>query len=404
MLDPSQSVYTHGDLWFKQGESILDQALCDIIQAIHDAPLQAALVDSGGGSQALAWLMSVPGATRTVLEVSLPYSYAAFEKYLGFQPEQYASQQTAEALAQVAYRRARLLAPEGTPSIGVSCTATLVTDRPKRGEHRCHIALRDEAGITTASLVLTKGARERPEEEAVVSRLLVDVLARSAGVAQSLDLHLLPGEVVDRQRKDFPDRVLHVLRGAIPAVRIDINRQVSVDLPQGVTILPGAFNPLHGGHLQLAHVASQLTNRPVYYELSVHNVDKPPLLEADVRQRIDQFYGRGALLVTTAPLFEKKSALFPGSVFVVGFDTATRLISPAYYGESQSAMLESLAAIRQGGGRFLVAGRMHSGRFRTLDEVGIPDGFRDMFEPIPPDLFRADISSTELRQQAADAV
>jgi len=53
----------------------MDQQIREIIQHIHDSPLQAVLVVSGGGSQALAWLMSVPGATRTVLEVTLPYSH-----------------------------------------------------------------------------------------------------------------------------------------------------------------------------------------------------------------------------------------------------------------------------------------------------------------------------------------
>src|SRR6185295_17706306 len=26
------------------------------------------------------------------------------------------------------------------PAIGVACTASLVSDRPKKGEHRCHVA------------------------------------------------------------------------------------------------------------------------------------------------------------------------------------------------------------------------------------------------------------------------
>jgi hypothetical protein len=86
-----------------------------------------------GGSQALAWLLAVPGATRTVLEVTLPYSYAAFDRFIGFQPAQYVSPETAIVLATTAYRRARLLAAEGTPAIGLACTAALITDRPRVG-------------------------------------------------------------------------------------------------------------------------------------------------------------------------------------------------------------------------------------------------------------------------------
>lgn len=381
----------------------MDDQLRAIIQRIHDSSTQAAIVVSGGGSRALAWLLAVPGASRTVLEVTLPYSYAAFEQYIGFTPVQNVSRQTVLMLAKVAYGRARLLAAEGTPSIGLACTATLITDRPKRGAHRAHVAIRDVDGLITYSLDLVKGMRDRVGEEDVVSRLLMLALARACGIDDDIPLGLLPQEQVEIQRDEEPDLLRLVLQGEMPAILVDASRQVSTSLPQGAIILSGAFHPLHGGHLQLAHVAGQMINRPVFFELSVRNVDKPPLLEADVRQRLTQFFGRGAVVVTTEPLFEQKAALLPGSVFVVGYDTATRLVDPSYYGNERQAMLASLRRIREDGCHFLVAGRQHDGIFRTLDDVPVPSGFDDLFTPIPPQLFRADISSTELRERYADA-
>ncbi len=377
----------------------MDQQLQTAIRLIHASPIQAALVASGGGSQAFAWLMSVPGATRTVLEVTLPYSYASFDRFVGFHPEHYVTPEIAVAMSRVAYRRARILAPEGTPSIGVACTATLVTDRPKRGEHRCHVAVMDEAGITAYTLTLTKGKRDRAEEDDVVSRLIIAALADVCGVESAIELGLLPGEQVERTRTESPDPVLALLRGQTPAITIAISGQVSTARLRGAVLLPGAFNPLHGGHLQLAHVAGQMTGRPVHFELSIRNVDKPPLVEAEVRQRLEQFWGRGTIAVTAAPLFEEKAALFLDSIFVVGYDTATRLVNPRYYGDSTAAMLRSLASIREHGGRFLVAGRLYGDRFRTLVDVPVPEGFADLFAAIPSDLFRADISSTELREK-----
>lgn len=383
---------------------MVDPLLNTVIRDIHDSPIQAALVASGAGSQALAWLMSIPGATRTILEVTLPYSYASFERFVGFRPEHFVSSETAVLMAKVAYRRARLLAPDGTPSVGLACTATLVTDRPKRGEHRCHIALRDERGITTYSLVLNKGMRDRSGEEEVVSRLLVKALAAACGCSREIPLGLLPGEHVETVRIDAPDLVLQVLRGELNAIIIDISGQLSTGLPENGVILPGAFNPFHGGHAQLAYVAGQITGRPVYFELSVHNVDKPPLLEADVRQRLEQFYGHGSIIVTTAPLFEQKAALFPNSIFVVGYDTARRLVSPEYYKGSDRAMRHSLDVIRAHDCRFLVAGRLQDGQFHTLADIQIPHGYENLFEPIPPDVFRTDISSTDLRAQSMNGL
>ena len=232
---------------------------------------------------------------------------------------------------------------------------------------------------------------------------MLAALARACGLAQEISFGLLPDEPVYVAWQEEADLLLQVLRGQLPAITVDINRQASAELPRGVAVLSGAFNPLHGGHLQLAHVAGQILDRPVYFELSVRNVDKPPLLEADVRQRLGQFFGRGAVIVTREPLFEKKAGLLPDSVFVVGYDTATRLVHPRYYGDDYQAMLSSLRAIRDAGCRFLVAGRLIEGRFRTLDDVPVPPEFADLFSPISPDLFRADLSSTELRERYADA-
>ena len=57
----------------------------------------------------------------------------------------------------------------------------------------------------------------------------------------------------------------------------------------------------------------------------------------------------------------------------------------------------AFAKIREEGCRFLVAGRVDDGGFRTLADVAIPREFTDLFEAIPESRFRADVSSTELR-------
>ena len=72
------------------------------IARIHASPLRAMLVVTGGGSQAIADLLAVPGASRTVLEVVIPYSAAALSAWLGFQPPQAVSADTATALARAA--------------------------------------------------------------------------------------------------------------------------------------------------------------------------------------------------------------------------------------------------------------------------------------------------------------
>src|SRR5580700_4092202 len=93
------------------------------------------------------------------------------------------------------------------------------------------------------------------------------------------------------------------------------------DPREPTAILPGAFNPVHAGHWGLAEAAAQMLGMSAAFELSIANVDKPPLLGAEIRRRQAQFAGRADLWLTNTPRFLEKSELFPGAVFVVGADT-----------------------------------------------------------------------------------
>jgi len=166
---------------------------------------------------------------------------------------------------------------------------------------------------------------------------------------------------------------------------------------EGVALLPGSFNPLHHGHEELARVASTVSGREVLFELSVVNVDKPPLTRLETEGRVAQFAGRWRVLLTRAPRFLEKARLFPGSVFVIGADTMIRLVQARYYEDSEAAMQAALGQMRDLGTRFLVAGRAAEGSFHTLGDARVPAPHAAMFQSIPEALFRADVSSTELR-------
>uniref|UniRef100_A0A2P2KZX9 Uncharacterized protein n=1 Tax=Rhizophora mucronata TaxID=61149 RepID=A0A2P2KZX9_RHIMU len=113
-----------------------DARLRSLVEALHSSSTQAVFYIAGGASQALGWLMSVPGATNTVLEVVLPYSRMSMIQLLGKIPANYCSQQTAEEMALLAFNRALKLSRPGAPVLGVGFTGSLASSRPKLGDHR----------------------------------------------------------------------------------------------------------------------------------------------------------------------------------------------------------------------------------------------------------------------------
>src|SRR5215469_8749356 len=86
-------------------------------------------------------------------------------------------------MAQSASARAARLVPAGADLVGLGATAALVSDRPRKGEHRFHIAFANAAGIAHCTCVMAKGRRDRAKEEDLVSRAIVLWLTRACGVA-----------------------------------------------------------------------------------------------------------------------------------------------------------------------------------------------------------------------------
>ena len=155
-----------------------------LIDQIHDSSLSIVIAATGGGVASISDLLLVPGASRTVIEALVPYSFAALSHLIGYPPDQAVSEEVAKQMAVACLRRAEELGEEDTPLAGVACTAALVTDRQRRGDNRAHIAVATSEGLALTNIALEKDLNDRATEDRIVSDAVLRMIGNTAKVAQ----------------------------------------------------------------------------------------------------------------------------------------------------------------------------------------------------------------------------
>ncbi len=364
----------------------------DLIERIHASGHGCVVSLTGGGSRAISDLLSVPGASATMLEAIVPYAAEALADWLGGKFDQASSEPTARAMAMASFERARKLSvADPTTLLGIGATSSLATTRPKRGLHRVHIAWQSAVSTVSYSCELVKEKRTRAEEETVVAELVIHAFAEGCGVASGPPREPSDEEPVTRREKRAPKEWTELLLGQRQSVAY------RVDGPPQV-IFSGAFNPFHAGHHRMAEIVTARCGAPVTMELSIANVDKPTLDFLEIDERLAGL-GDRPVLVTRAATFVEKAALAPGAVFVVGADTIARIADEKYYDGNCEKRDSAIAGIAVHGCRFLVFGRVVAGRFTLPSDLNLPSQLRDLCEEVRESEFRHDICSTELRAE-----
>lgn len=354
------------------------------ITDIHRSPQQFVLAITGGGSAAISDLLSEPGASETVLEAIVPYHAGALSDFLGRQPDSAVSLETARNLAMVSWLRAKALSdfPDDQQNlIGFGATSSLSTDRTRRGANQCFIALQSANEITEISLRLIKG-RSRQDEERLIADVILHFIARASGV--ELALPVMDEIISERsQRASNSWKKLH---------------QGSLSTYEGehpIAVFPGAFNPLHQGHRDMVAVAEECLNQTVHLEISIRNVDKPPIDFLTMSDRAEQI--DNPLIFSNAPTFIEKTEAYPGATFIVGADTMLRIADNKYYdGFDIDAAIYKMTT---SGVSFLVFGRVIDNQFSELADLALPDALMALCTGVKSAEFRSDISSSDMRRR-----
>jgi nicotinamide mononucleotide (NMN) deamidase PncC len=358
----------------------------DVIQQIHDRDGKFIVAVTGGGASVVAELLAVAGASNTLLSAFIPYHEEELADYLGGSPDTACSSRTARALAMVSWQRAQKLTQQ-VPVYGVGCTAALATNRERRGEDRCFVAVQSAESTLEVSVTFDKSARSRQEEERLCCSLVLDLMADVLGISSDQTEGFRKSDTIRQNQVNADSSWQALLAGG--------TKFTATNNPP-VLIFPGAFNPMHQGHAKMAEYAEQLTGHRVTLEISILNVDKPPLDFIEMQSRCDALQ-EWPLVFSAAPTFVEKCRLFPGSTLVVGVDTMERIVEPKYYGSSEERRDRALQEIDRLGNRFMVFGRQTPEGFTTLSSLDLPASLSNRCICITEKEFREDMSSTELR-------
>jgi len=177
---------------------------------------------------------------------------------------------------------------------------------------------------------------------------------------------------------------------------------------QAQYLFPGSFDPMHRGHQRMVEIVrDKHPGAPIALEIAVRNVDKPPVDDIDLHDRITsiaQTPGMESVPVwlTRFPRFADKSDFFRGVTFVVGTDTLKRIAMGLYYQDAIASTQAAIDRLVANGCRFLCFARANDkGEIEPPEMHDLPDALRQIVDFIPDSEFRDDISSTQLRKNQA---
>jgi len=379
-----------------------DRKIWNTIERILESKKQLACVLTGGGSTLLNWLFNHPGASRLLVEAQVPYTSRALEKFLCKPGPHSVVANTARDMAFAAHARAIELGDENLPAIGFALTAALTTTRPRKGTDRACVALMSNNWCRIWSINLNAKRIDRCEQEILLTSFALSHLATACGI--EFDPQLPDWVEVDCEEIDLNDPLKALFEGKIDVLEMGVDGKFSTNIRGCPRVfLSGSFNPLHEGHVRLAQTVEKLSGREANFEISIQNVDKPDIAPSELEKRLGGMRGYFPIILTRCPRFFDKAQLFVDPHFVVGYDTAERLVDGRYYQDGITGMHSSLKQLYDNKTIIWVAGRLVNDRYKTLSDIALPKGLGGLFRSVTQEEFRLDVSSTQLRSKINSA-
>lgn len=346
---------------------------------------------AGAGMQQLLW--EVPGSSAYLSGASFPYDQDEQAELLGFMPEHFCSEEAAIDLASAAYMKAYKF--NGKRPVGVGITASVASEKEHRGDHRVHVCVMTNDFVRNVSVILEKGSGATQRH-------------KDGDRVDALGFHMMLETVFDITEsplvKDVYDtskiaRERFFLR---PFFAANGKRLETMPTNKHLSMMPGAYNPPHEGHLGTAQAVMDEYGRSVVFEVTAEPPHKEALTVQQLLQRAKLLQGHDRLFTRKEPYYLDKAKSFPGIPMVLGADAMVRMLDPKW-GINPVDLFKEFISLDT---KLLVAGRMIDGKFTTCQDildgllkntsVGIWALATNVLMPVDG---RWDISSTELRNK-----
>jgi len=379
------------------------------------------LYTTGGGTPAIGVLTGIAGASNCIFEARLPYATLVTDKIIKpflAEANGYCNKEVALALTEAAYNDIISTYLEETKDldslttcnfIGIGSTSAIMSKTIKKGDHRMHAFYKkSNNGLITECVqydfILSKGKRSREDEDKVIADVILNKILADATNLQSEVVeneYLFEEEKIIKTVHTLDNPIDEVLEGKkkfvlfIPNNKSNSDNKFTVFTNIKITnsiIFPGSFNPLTIGHVQLIletinHLGfSSEDHPPIILEIGL-NADKGALtrvqIEGRIKQILDQLNIHGikniGIAVTSSPLYLQKTEIFQQCTYIIGADTAIRLLDPKYTKDCIFELVYSLSLIQSRGTKFIVGGRICK-EYSNLFEGRICKGYSNLFE------------------------
>ncbi|EDR27175.1 hypothetical protein, conserved [Entamoeba dispar SAW760] len=184
---------------------------------------------------------------------------------------------------------------------------------------------------------------------------------------------------------------------------IELDGSITHSIPQCPIVYCGTFNPFHKAHKKIIeYMSMRFTHRPIILDISQRSEDKSVTSLTNTFIRASQVAGIYKVNISNTSLYIDKCKNYPGGTFVVGLDTAVRILNKRYYQNSEINLKKAMHTIADMGCNFIVVGRKDdtTNKFLEFDFVKstLPaKEYHYLFISLNEKEFRYDLSSTYLR-------